>query len=115
MRISDWSSDVCSSDLRDHFLGLELLLGGQRDELVGGLQSLEVADRSLGLGDETRKLAAVDLDVLQHLRLHQHGMSQRVPRMLPAPPGVTGELVSMHRRGVVLRLEQTEPASNHDV
>src|SRR3546814_14676409 len=34
---------------RDHFLGLELLLGGQRDELVGGLQSLEVADRRLGL------------------------------------------------------------------
>src|SRR3546814_20078224 len=33
MRISDWSSDVCSSDLRDRLLGLE---PGDRDWVVVG-------------------------------------------------------------------------------
>src|SRR3546814_9095735 len=52
MRISDWSSDVCSSDLVGHreddrrrrhlldHLGLECAGGGQAEEDVGALQRL---------------------------------------------------------------------------
>src|SRR3546814_15550860 len=38
MRISDWSSDVCSSDLRhlDRQLVAHALDGGREDELLGG-------------------------------------------------------------------------------
>src|SRR3546814_16484355 len=54
MRISDWSSDVCSSDLQDHALllmGLSVRVGLAHDE-----QELAVGMR--GVGDEP--LATVD-------------------------------------------------------
>src|SRR3546814_4215023 len=35
MRISDWSSDVCSSDLPMIRQGLELVIGGRIDPLFG--------------------------------------------------------------------------------
>src|SRR3546814_15849241 len=35
MRISDWSSDVCSSDLRNPSVSLEEFLGGMGDYLKG--------------------------------------------------------------------------------
>src|SRR3546814_11313603 len=73
MRISDWSSDVCSSDLRDqHLLGAALqvfaggLLGG---EDAGALQhhvDAQLAPRQLrrvALGQHLH-LLAVDLDVV---------------------------------------------------
>src|SRR3546814_6359243 len=56
MRISDWSSDVCSSDLLDeaqveHAVGLVQhahLAGVQRDDLV----LLDVVDQAAGRGDD---------------------------------------------------------------
>src|SRR3546814_8110039 len=55
MRISDWSSDVCSSDLQYRLLGLVLeLLAQQRTELggaarsVGGRRCLAVLGQGLG-------------------------------------------------------------------
>src|SRR3546814_1623718 len=57
MRISDWSSDVCSSDLRQHLDplgGLPMLLGEFLDRLLlQGEELLPVVEiRGLGLGEE---------------------------------------------------------------
>src|SRR3546814_14636673 len=43
MRISDWSSDVCSSDLAD--IGLRPL-DRRRDDMVAGLERQAVADQA---------------------------------------------------------------------
>src|SRR3546814_994907 len=48
MRISDWSSDVCSSDLQQHDLVIRLhLLEGARED-VGGI--IEIAAEQLLVG-----------------------------------------------------------------
>src|SRR3546814_11824458 len=50
MRISDWSSDVCSSDLRQHLVGErdaaghELLRIGVGDRLVVAVEELRLGD-----------------------------------------------------------------------
>src|SRR3546814_3872907 len=82
MRISDWSSDVCSSDLLEHQApsrepvgardGLQRLahhglvqrglLGGEADHVVG-----------LGLGRQVRCDARVDLAATQEERAHERG------------------------------------------
>src|SRR3546814_43206 len=41
MRISDWSSDVCSSDL-DDLAALDSAFGAKVDDPVGGLDDVEV-------------------------------------------------------------------------
>src|SRR3546814_6335082 len=85
MRISDWSSDVCSSDLLDrfapelrchHVLELELLLGGEREELVGRLLRLERSFGTLAARDDVGERLGVGLDVLDDLRLHGHGLAE---------------------------------------
>src|SRR3546814_2589794 len=86
MRISDWSSDVCSSDLADIVLALDIAVGGDvidraaaagrrdrdaRRELVGqrprdrGLRlfEIEIADADLGLALEFEgRLVGRDVD-----------------------------------------------------
>src|SRR3546814_2185831 len=56
MRISDWSSDVCSSDLEQHLIALALLCGADqfadRGRLVAG---------GLIIADQFEALAALDL------------------------------------------------------
>src|SRR3546814_3449982 len=64
MRISDWSSDVCSSDLE----GVELLAP---EALLEELQE----PRALVVGDRGQRVAGLDLDVgpdRQRLRLRRH-------------------------------------------
>src|SRR3546814_15483276 len=107
MRISDWSSDVCSSDLMDLLvteqriaLGLrpvvehkagnphaglvELDGGGRRlDQLVHRrLAALDRPDVELG-----RILPPADAGLRRHLDLHQHRRSPlaRLPKALPPP------------------------------
>src|SRR3546814_16346956 len=61
MRISDWSSDVCSSDLRSE---IDLAAEGQRGEngkLVRGVDAVDVE-------------AGVRLRVAEPLRLGQHAL-----------------------------------------
>src|SRR3546814_17597584 len=69
MRISDWSSDVCSSDLRRQyeivFLGVEA--GDQAGEF--GALDLDLAAHALG-----QLLAAVDIEALQAATQFDHGM-----------------------------------------
>src|SRR3546814_18303839 len=81
MRISDWSSDVCSSDLADHFADLVLgdlerldarrmrrpFLAGARKRLVHFPQDMRPAFTGLRQRDPPDLFGdAVDLDV--HLR-----------------------------------------------
>src|SRR3546814_9717098 len=114
MRISYWSSDVCSSDLlggvgaagteellrrrlavgfglraarlferlgailRGHqVLDLELLLGGEREQLVGGLPDLQRAFGALTARDDGGERLRVGLDILGDLRLDGHGLLER--------------------------------------
>src|SRR3546814_9739124 len=55
MRISDWSSDVCSSDLRDLHFPRHLARGGA--EGVGGLHQLgrHATDAEVGEPDDRRQ------------------------------------------------------------
>src|SRR3546814_2055304 len=76
MRISDWSSDVCSSDLFDH-LGIACaeLARGQRREGGGVDQDecglVEGADQILARGDVDRGLAAdATVDLREQGRRH---------------------------------------------
>src|SRR3546814_15059359 len=53
MRISDWSSDVCSSDLPDHFEALRALAHGTH--VAGHLLVRENATGRLPLADRARR------------------------------------------------------------
>src|SRR3546814_9801963 len=93
MRISDWSSDVCSSDLRDDDVGIAdqpLRVGGERDVLVRGVRNaaghtgfgLHVnlaaqLDQFVGDGGDKRHTAFVRTSLLQHGNFDRH------IRMLP--------------------------------
>src|SRR3546814_13443032 len=72
MRISDWSSDVCSSDLGDHrrqllgllraWLGWLVVLGSGRERLADAVAG---GDRAAPFGDragDARRVARVDGD-----------------------------------------------------
>src|SRR3546814_8022682 len=75
MRISDWSSDVCSADLQLHFQLLHLLEA--LDEAGAGGVALEVGD-VVGLaaeplrGHEAVQLVARFLQLLDHHRSEEH-------------------------------------------
>src|SRR3546814_9061603 len=64
MRISDWSSDVCSSDLRQSF---------SRAEHVAGAEGV-ARDRIFDRGDDE---VEADLEVVRH---HQPGQRERMRR-----------------------------------
>src|SRR3546814_7276789 len=49
MRISDWSSDVCSSDLSDNVEGLKVALG--TGEVWDGSEPTTATDRLTALGE----------------------------------------------------------------
>src|SRR3546814_14972809 len=52
MRISDWSSDVCSSDLLDKVVGLECAAGGNEvDDAVGQADQRRQFHRTVQLDD----------------------------------------------------------------
>src|SRR3546814_1000870 len=97
MRISDWSSDVCSSDLaglgldrsgarliergrpslhRLQLLALRHLLGLQREQLIGRLRGLQRAGGGLAASDKIgqRRLIVRDLshDLRLQLRSEEH-------------------------------------------
>src|SRR3546814_10633119 len=50
MRISDWSSDVCSSDLADHHAGIDLLAGADEEETALLQVPQRIGDRLALLG-----------------------------------------------------------------
>src|SRR3546814_1468262 len=58
MRISDWSSDVCSSDLFSH-LGKTRLLHGRRDELRDPLTAPHFERLATQIGQDHLHLAAI--------------------------------------------------------
>src|SRR3546814_8483666 len=71
MRISDWSSDVCSSDLRDlrrEFAQDIEFEGRTRRELPVGVRGSERADRSAGeFGNEKASLTRKSLNLYRDL------------------------------------------------
>src|SRR3546814_4641490 len=89
MRISDWSSDVCSSDLR-----LDRLLGLQGQQLIHGLHRLQRTFGRLALANEIGQHAFVFAQVLRHLGLHLHSGLQAVERVPPTLLRVAVHLVA---------------------
>src|SRR3546814_15349647 len=88
MRISDWSSDVCSSDLRD-----------RREEL------LVIAAREVGAADRALEQYVADDRELRWLVV-KDDMPRRVPRTVD---DVEGQRADRHRVAVVqpaVRLER---------
>src|SRR3546814_2597399 len=76
MRISDWSSDVCSSDLADHVVQ-GLLALGEGDHQVADAQQDGAEDggevaREPAPETAARAVAADDLDPDRHLRSEEH-------------------------------------------
>src|SRR3546814_8907819 len=66
MRISDWSSDVCSSDLRLHLLRFG---GGQVDLVDDGHDLMIMLDRLIDVGQRLRFHA---LGRVHHQRSEEH-------------------------------------------
>src|SRR3546814_1365133 len=82
MRISDWSSDVCSSDL----LRLE------REKLVAGLRRLQSTARRLAGADERVDRRAGAVDIADHARLHAQRIFKRPDAVFPARIGIGDHL-----------------------
>src|SRR3546814_9153869 len=105
MRISDWSSDVCSSDLHMH--RRDMRVRHMRDEADAGREEARILARAVDrLREIGRELAAdgrdVDADLFEHLPGH-HAAYPAAPfaglhSIGLAVPGRIGE------RGVAARL-----------
>src|SRR3546814_2798369 len=76
MRISDWSSDVCSSDLD--------LLGLQGEKLVAGLRRLQRSGRRLAGADDVRHGGARAVDIADHASLDLQRILEPGDAGLPA-------------------------------
>src|SRR3546814_16350726 len=95
MRISDWSSDVCSSDLQPAAVLVEAESGAGRGALEagqGGARLVERATEALGVGvDEAGHLRSGDRTAQHEDQEHQvaqcpHG-GQPPSRLVPYRPG----------------------------
>src|SRR3546814_1177468 len=98
MRISDWSSDVCSSDLeRDPRLDLrrgadlvreDVRLGGEEQDVVEGEPFLGELRREAGaVGGVTTRRAAVVITNEGAGRVRHGGSLVGRPRIAPGPAG----------------------------
>src|SRR3546814_8430550 len=99
MRISDWSSDVCSSDLVPVMFGrnVEVVTGHMRD-LAG---AVEIADLRIG-ADEPAQLAALMIELVRggHERDNAHpGKRKDRTGILPGRD----------------RLRRTHPEGRHEI
>src|SRR3546814_6715793 len=86
MRISDWSSDVCSSDLRHDILRREFLEQFGREDVLGHSRARDRRDR-----------VAADV-VFRTLEVERLGQS-REPQLRGAIVGLTEIAVEPSRRG----------------
>src|SRR3546814_18586652 len=82
MRISDWSSDVCSSDLHDvtgHALVAHQVDGGIRRRIVGGAEQVNVdAARTGAIGSGRRSVGGPASDFAERwLAHHLHALSRK--------------------------------------
>src|SRR3546814_17276546 len=75
MRISDWSSDVCSSDLPQLVEGIEGAAGAQAYEKVAGTDPAGI-DGSIGIGQRRGDLVGGDAQCgqLRLIDLHQNAL-----------------------------------------
>src|SRR3546814_3738907 len=90
MRISDWSSDVCSSDLLTHYL----LLGGERDGQL--VQYVALLNKGL-TWDQAAKEAFGDLGKLdQDLEAYRRTRGMKV-FTIPADKLGTGKIEKIGR------------------
>src|SRR3546814_1265627 len=102
MRISDWSSDVCSSDLidpvaHDDLPGLES--DEQRDRLRGAGDEREAAE----IGGAERARRHAEIDERQH---REHAAAREQPAQIACrrahPPGQAGEAAGRDRKSTRL-------------
>src|SRR3546814_20774206 len=95
MRISDWSSDVCSSDLHRTGPAQDIALNGTKVGQVWGEDALHLAgilNAFFELGLENRALAAESLDKYREL-----SMLYNVSEKLDRKRVVEGKSVSVRR------------------
>src|SRR3546814_10995010 len=102
MRISDWSSDVCSSDL-----GLAITTGGDVVELWGETPFVEHADDAERGPVETHAaahaVAALEHAFVQGLGNHHHARAACLLRGAPAPSLAEGHVAHRQRAGASYR------------
>src|SRR3546814_3345939 len=76
MRISDWSSDVCSSDLEEHFRYAQLSVGGKvLREAVG---SFSRPGRPVSENPKKQVTLRLDPDVIEKFRATGKGWQSRI-------------------------------------
>src|SRR3546814_12634194 len=88
MRISDWSSDVCSSDLGDLRYGLPAVSQCRRDRVDGKLDALTY---TRVIFSAAMALQQFDLKKIQRLYIRQTKTDRTIERRIPfQKPGLTG-------------------------
>src|SRR3546814_18511029 len=116
MRISDWSSDVCSSDLGDHrrqllgllraWLGWLVVLGSGRERLADAVAG---GDRAAPFGDragDARRVARVDGDARGGRLLAVDGGD------VPRPVGGAAARACLRARSAALRVHSRAARKN---
>lgn len=99
--------DRLAAELRGHHvLELGLLLGGEREKLVGRLTDLKRAFRTLAAGDYFGERLGVALDVFDHLRLDSHRMAKRAHACIEPRAGVANAGISPQCRAEVMRKQR---------
>src|SRR3546814_3885491 len=108
MRISDWSSDVCSSDLLRHFLAVHhhvAVVHPQARHLLRAVGAAALRELVLVVRKDEVEAAAVDVEDLAEM-FEGHGRALDVPARTPAAPGALP--ARLLRRA---RLRSEEPTS----
>src|SRR3546814_8673348 len=114
MRISDWSSDVCSSDLGDLRYGLPAVSQCRRDRVDGKLDALTY---TRVIFSAAMALQQFDLKKIQRLYIRQtkteRTIERRIPFQKPRSEEPTSELQSIMRISyTVFCLEKIKTQNN---
>src|SRR3546814_8542302 len=92
MRISDWSSDVCSSDLANDLVRRQVALGfGEEFDVADDgnmgfarVRGARVAvERHAGRDDDARETDEVDLERVADVGAERHGVVKRLLALVP--------------------------------
>src|SRR3546814_15571064 len=107
MRISDWSSDVCSSDLEERRSRIRALRGAARDEEVRRLNEIEEARRRAA--EEEARLKAEQEDQRRAEEEARRRVDEEARRTAEEEPRAAGPEAEVRRPA-----QAAEPAREQD-